>query len=396
MNPDELQSRTIDWLRFPLMVCVVFIHSFGLPETVIVGKIDFGALTGMDVYNLIRVTTRTIESICNPGFFLFSGFLFFRSSHAAASAAASAGAFTREMYLRKLKSRARTLLIPYILWNAIAVAATPLVIAGGRIVKGDGDWGRLAAFLDGLREKGVGNIFWHYNTWGERVNVFGRVTASMGPYSVPLWFLETLIVLSLCAPVIYFACARLRMCAPALLAAAWYTGWWPLLPGFKAEAWFFFTLGAYYGVAGKNLVAELRRPRLPCAVLAAVTLPLCVYFYDAPMKDFFSPVFVFTALVCAVNLAARLVETGRARPVPLLTRSIFFIYALHTILVLSVAGLVFDLPARLAGWDGGLNPALLTLRYFTVPSLAIAICVAVYAALGRIAPGLQRTLSGGR
>ena len=28
-----LQSQTIDWLRFPLAVAVVFIHSFGYPLT---------------------------------------------------------------------------------------------------------------------------------------------------------------------------------------------------------------------------------------------------------------------------------------------------------------------------------------------------------------------------
>jgi peptidoglycan/LPS O-acetylase OafA/YrhL len=73
-----LQSETIDWLRFPLVIFVVFIHSFGLPRTVNMQDINYSALSGMDIYNIIRVMcTNVVTHICNYCFFIFSGFLFF-------------------------------------------------------------------------------------------------------------------------------------------------------------------------------------------------------------------------------------------------------------------------------------------------------------------------------
>jgi hypothetical protein len=50
-TPQLLQSETIAWLRFPLVICVVFIHSFGLPDTVNMQEINYFALSGMDIYN---------------------------------------------------------------------------------------------------------------------------------------------------------------------------------------------------------------------------------------------------------------------------------------------------------------------------------------------------------
>ena len=50
-----LQSQTIDWLRFPLAVAVVFIHSFGYPLTYTLPALNIHSFSGMDVYNVIRI-----------------------------------------------------------------------------------------------------------------------------------------------------------------------------------------------------------------------------------------------------------------------------------------------------------------------------------------------------
>jgi hypothetical protein len=57
------------------------------------------------------------------------------------------------------------LLIPYVLWNIINVLIRPIIIIGGRIIKNDGDWGRFSILFNELLDKGIWNIFWHYNTW---------------------------------------------------------------------------------------------------------------------------------------------------------------------------------------------------------------------------------------
>lgn len=72
-----LQSQTIDWLRFPLAVAVVFIHSFGIKEYTL-PSLNISSLTGMDVYNLIRICfSNVLTHVAVPTFYLISGFLFF-------------------------------------------------------------------------------------------------------------------------------------------------------------------------------------------------------------------------------------------------------------------------------------------------------------------------------
>ena len=77
VTSNKLAYETIDYLRFPLVIFVIFIHSFGLPETVNLQEIDFSHFSGIDIYNVIRIIVREIALICNSGFFLFSGYLFF-------------------------------------------------------------------------------------------------------------------------------------------------------------------------------------------------------------------------------------------------------------------------------------------------------------------------------
>ena len=106
-----LQSKTIDWLRFPLIVMVVFIHNPGLgdiPDPVeLCGE---NSLSAIDYLNLLRISfSSVLPRIAVPAFFLISGCLFF----------ARVRAWDNSVYRRKLQKRFATLLIPYVLWNFI-------------------------------------------------------------------------------------------------------------------------------------------------------------------------------------------------------------------------------------------------------------------------------------
>ena len=68
---DELQSRVVDWLRFPLIVLVAYIHYYGLE---IRPKEDIG----IDIYNYLMILmSHVISRSAVPTFFLISGFYFF-------------------------------------------------------------------------------------------------------------------------------------------------------------------------------------------------------------------------------------------------------------------------------------------------------------------------------
>ncbi|MDR3284097.1 MAG: acyltransferase [Treponema sp.] len=157
LSDSDLQSKTIAWLRLPLVICVVFIHSFGPPETAHMREINYLSISGMDMYNIIRVWgSHVVTYICNSCFFMFSGYLFFFKITK----------WNKETYFKKLRSRITALVVPYLLWNIIPILAVVFISITGRIIKQDGDWGRILAFFNTIRERGVWNIFWNYNQWG--------------------------------------------------------------------------------------------------------------------------------------------------------------------------------------------------------------------------------------
>ncbi len=76
LTDDVLQSRTIDLLRFPMAVMVVFIHMN--PVVVKWADADFSLISGNGLYNLLGILISNILThMAVPTFFLISGFLFF-------------------------------------------------------------------------------------------------------------------------------------------------------------------------------------------------------------------------------------------------------------------------------------------------------------------------------
>lgn len=99
---DTIVSKVISFLRFPLIVAVVFIHSE--PHIFITHDLD-----NYKIYEIIFfLLSKTVAGAAVPIFFFISGFLFFYH-----------GDFSASQYIKKCKNRIHTLLIPYIIWNII-------------------------------------------------------------------------------------------------------------------------------------------------------------------------------------------------------------------------------------------------------------------------------------
>ena len=72
---NNIISRTIDVLRFPLAVMVVFIHVN--PSTTSVSNTDFSILSAHGIYNISGILfSNIITHLAVPTFFLISGYLF--------------------------------------------------------------------------------------------------------------------------------------------------------------------------------------------------------------------------------------------------------------------------------------------------------------------------------
>lgn len=100
LKNETLLSKTIIFLRFPLIIAVVFIHN-NLNETVINGN-ELIKESNLLIYNILyHVINNDIARIAVPLFFFISGFLFFYRI----------SVFSKNEYKNKIKKRFKSLLI---------------------------------------------------------------------------------------------------------------------------------------------------------------------------------------------------------------------------------------------------------------------------------------------
>ena len=96
MSHSDLQSDTIHFLRFPLIVGVVFIHAHLSSDFVNITASDYPVF-----YVVNEFVSNILVRVSVPLFFFFSGFLFYYKTD-----------FNGITYAKKVKSRIQSLLIP--------------------------------------------------------------------------------------------------------------------------------------------------------------------------------------------------------------------------------------------------------------------------------------------
>lgn len=346
-------SRKLRGLSLLLAIMIVLVHSGTTVVYFTDGKVEMASQTGVFAQRLIcRMGLAAV-----PAFYLISGLLFFAMYRP-----------TREVILRKYRSRIWSLLLPYLLWSAMAIAACWAVqsVPSARVL------------FPNPRE----------------------IVADMTPVELAktwlaaglagqLWFLRYLMLMVALAPLLYVAISRAgRLVAPVVLAvwlSAVAEGVWHYL----LEALAFFCLGAYLAI---------RRPiRLDFAprgawlllwvwlALAAWDTYLGIGFRDAhPLRQ--ATTFVGVAGLWLSWRALRVViETP---PALRAARYSFFLYAAHLPAVVLVI--------RLVVLGIGRNDTGLAVAAVVSPTAVIALALLAGWALRTLCPPAYRLLSGGR
>lgn len=344
MSHADLESRTIDWLRFPMAALVVLLHTGAL-----------GVGSSQPIYRTLSILTSAgICRIAVPCFFLFSGFLFFTKLHE----------WDWSIWGEKLKKRIRTLLIPYLLWNLIAA----VVIYTYRHWRISLEGGVPPSFLE------------HVSAWG------GWWDSGVS-FDGPLWFVRDLMILCLLAPLIYWLIKRMKVWWLLIVAIAY------LAFGQHLEGLLFFSAGSYLRLNHGGILDTFRKFRFPSLLFSIVLLVAILFSYPyTQLYHVCKGLFVIWGTVAAFNLSASALDKGFVRDHPLLSNSSFFIFAAHNILILhdiSHSIVLHLVPFR---WGELYNCIDLFLR----PTIAVAICVAIYWIMSKITPRTLGLLTGGR
>ena len=152
-NAEQLQSAVIDWLRLPLALAVVSIHSFGSPKNVDMVRLHTDPFCWQSIYDFVRIAGSNVITHCAvPAFFMFSGFLFFYKVQE----------WNINVYKVKLEKRFWSLLVPYVLWIMLFILHTEIFKLGGVLLHGK----PLSGLWEYLRDNGGFNMLWDSTLWG--------------------------------------------------------------------------------------------------------------------------------------------------------------------------------------------------------------------------------------
>lgn len=377
------QSEVIDWLRFPLIVLVVYIHNQGkgiLP----VEEIDWSFPQGLDFYSWLSYSIRNVvASIAVPSFFVISGYFFFLKVKE----------WNLTVYKEKLKSRFKTLLIPYVLWNAISLSA-PIV------------WHLSLAWHNPQHLTDINNylsgIDWIHWVWdshlapitGKEVNWLGIFHQMTYPINVPMWYIRDLMVMVLLSPAVYWLVKHLRYYYLLVLLTLSLIGLWPDIHGFRDTAALYFSIGAYCGINKINMLQLVRRIEIPNYLLTLFLLVVrCSPLYGFKFFDVvgLGTFFILSCMISVFCLSSRLMAADKIHLNKKLTESVFFVYATHTVFFIGLYDRFFI--NRFFNID---NIPLAIGFFLTTPWVKIALCLCIYWLMKRYLPKVLNVLTGSR
>lgn len=358
----KLESDTISILRFPMAVMILLLHSSFMHE-LNKGISIFEGWSQPIYRTLDAIFVGNITNIAVPLFFMVSGYLFFLKNES----------FTFEDYKGKVTKRIKSLLVPYLIWNAIiffvylAVQTFVPSMASGR-TKMIADY-----------------------TWTDYISSFWSMSyvydgGMNGPINSPLWFVRDLIVMCIMSPLIYFLLKRLKAIIPIALVLLFISHVWDGVPGLSVSALAFFTLGAYLGM-NKIKFAEQSLKLLPYTLGCYILLLIFLLTIELPTWFNFGRLGVVIGIVMSCGIAAWACSMGR-KTNKFLAGSTFFIFASHCELLK-----VF---IRLTSRMGVHNDFFYCVMYFVCPFLTLVILLIIYKVLRNYMPRVATILSGGR
>lgn len=367
MKTNELlQSKTIAFLRFPLIVGVVLIHS--KMSDVVIGGVTLVNVADYPFFDYFTyLFSEIFARIAVPLFFFISGFLYFYKPDV----------FDGRVYLQKMKKRDRTILVPYLCWNLLIMF---LFLFADNFFPG----------LFSGRNKPVSDYSWSdwlwafWNTQEIDINREGAF-----PVNYPFWFIRDLMVVMLFSPVVYLLVKKLKAYSVLLLGCLWLTGFWVNWVGFSITAFFFFSAGAYFGIHKKNFVEPLKSKLMGLALIYAIFVVLELCFRDVEELGYVHNVGILFGMAFAIGLTAYFLEKGSWRVNTFLSESSFFVYAYHAMPLAFIIKLAFK---AIQPQSGG----TLWLLYILCPTIAVLIGLVLYYILKRCIPRFTAIITGGR
>lgn len=359
MDYRKLTSETIDFLRFPLIIGVIFIHSYSL-----CGQFyESNDLSGRGpFYYITTLFSDVLATVAVPIFFFISGYLFFRNIDV----------FDHSAYLDKIRKRFKSLVIPYLFWN-LAVVGFYLLI--GKIPA-------LSAFVNGY-SPGVQDIL---------VGRIGADGTNYFPAAYQFWFIRDLIVCVFISPVLYLIIRKTWHIGLILLGVGWFLGY--SIPyigtkGFSLVSMFFFSCGGWFCFQKKELIAVFEDLRFFAWIYPLIALADLVTKGET-YNLYIHNLGILSGVMFCFLLSAVLIRRYNFRMLPFLSAASFFVFAIHEPWLLTI------LKKFIFASIAPRSEAMMIAIYFLTVFFVALLSVAIYRLMKRCFPSITRLISGGR
>ncbi|WET70790.1 acyltransferase [Sphingobacterium sp.] len=364
---EQLLSKTIDFLRFPLIVGVVFIHT-DFSDVVLRGVKSINLVNYPIFTHVFFLFSKVIFEVCVPLFFLISGFLFFYKTEN----------FSFKVCLKKLKGRIYSLFIPYIFWNVVVLLFFFLA----------------QTFLSGSLMSGRNKLVtdysltdWLWSFW-DTSHINPHVEKTL-PVNSPFWFIRDLMVVIIASPLLYFLIKKLKVYTVIFLGILWVLNPYFYQPGLSTVSFFFFAAGAYFSINKRNFVGILKPVLYQSGVLYLFLVIAQFYFLGTNWWNYLYCAGIMTGLVCAVALSAHFIEKEKWRMGSFWTNGSFFVFAYHRLPLVFVIKFLFTLVRPH-------SDAALLFLYFACPTLIITLGLLSYSIMRSFLPKFTAIICGGR
>ena len=222
--------------------------------------------------------------------------------------------------------------------------------------------------------------------WGW-TSIFWSVNDTGMPLDYPLWFVRDLIIYTILTPLIYSICRYLKGVGILALAILLFI----ILDTQKGL--FFFTCGAWLSITKKDIVQFFYPLRWPATIISFMILGLFPFTY----KTLFSvyqhllDLFTISGCICVLTTTSMGIKNGVFHMRPFLSKSSFFIFAAHGILILDDFAKFIMLHIT-----SSRNDLYYCCDLLFRPLIAILICLGLYYILNRFIHRFTSLLTGAR
>lgn len=345
-----LLSHTIYIIRCVFTAVVVFIHTNLCPDT--------GCAQGM-YYTLYDLAGHVLW-LCNPIFFLLSGYLYFLN-----------GPVHRHTFQHKCRNRWHSLVVPYLCWNTLVLL---LFVA-------------IDIFFPSLTTGTIPPLHkWDLRQVGQAYFCIYGSGWDTSPINGPLWFLRDLIILSALTPCIQWVVQRKPIALPLLISLMLAP-----LPFFFNISLPFFALGGYLSLHHKQPEQLSHTFTWGClAIFVAIVAVLFCIPLSTPLTQPLHLIKTLCGMGAVVGLCLWLAQRSNCHMAAQLAPASFFVFAAHGVVARLLTKAMSVLLLHLQA-----GPVLYLLAHLANWALCVALCLVAYRLTAHY-PALMNLLGGRR